>query len=88
MFSRCRTILHNTLLVNSFGAKFQTIIVLFFNKLSIGKKFICKVERLNVKQVDPDEMAHLDLSCLQSLLLSPLAVKEVMINCLPNRLLG
>ena len=23
---------------------------LFFNKLLIGKKFICKVERLNVKQ--------------------------------------
>ena len=37
---------------NSFGAKFQMtfVICFFFNKLSIGKKFICKVERLNVKQ--------------------------------------
>ena len=41
-----------------------------FNKLLLGKKFICKVERLNVKQLDPDETAHyepshLDLCCLQ-----------------------
>ena len=38
---------------NSFGAKFQmTFVVCFFyfNKLPFGKKFICKVERLNVKQ--------------------------------------
>ena len=34
----------------SFGAKFQTFVVCFvLNKISIGKKFICKVERLNVK---------------------------------------
>ena len=37
---------------NSFGDKFQTTFVACFfkNKLSIGKKFICKVKRLNVKQ--------------------------------------
>ena len=36
-----------------FNAKFQTTFVVCFfllNKLSLGKKFICKVERLNVKQ--------------------------------------
>ena len=40
--------------LNSFGAKFQTTYVVcfffYFNKLSFGKKFICKLERLNVKQ--------------------------------------
>ena len=38
---------------NSFGAKFQTTFVVCFfysNKPSLGKTFICKVERLNVKQ--------------------------------------
>ena len=37
---------------NSFGVKNSDYIcrLLFFNKLSIEKKFICKVERLNVKQ--------------------------------------
>ena len=38
---------------NSFGAKVQTSFVVcffYFYKLSIGKTFICKVERLNVKQ--------------------------------------
>ena len=43
---------------NSFGAKFLTTVVVcfysyyyyYFNKLSFGKTFICKVERLNVKQ--------------------------------------
>ena len=38
---------------NSFVAKFQTTFVVcfsFFNKLSLEKKFIPKVERLNVKQ--------------------------------------
>ena len=34
---------------NSFGAKFQTTFD-FFNKLSLEKKFIRKVDRLNVKQ--------------------------------------
>ena len=31
---------------NSFGAKFQTFVVcfFFFNKLSLGKKSICKAE--------------------------------------------
>ena len=40
-------------LVNSSGAKFQTtfvICIFYCNKLSFGKTFICKVERLNVKQ--------------------------------------
>ena len=37
-------------LFNSFGAKCQTKSACFFNKLSLGKKFVCKVERLNVKQ--------------------------------------
>ena len=38
--------------VNSFGAKFQTtsVVCFVFNKLSLGKKFKDKVERLNVKQ--------------------------------------
>ena len=40
---------------NSFSAKFQTTLVVccflcFLNKLSLGKKFICKLARLNVKQ--------------------------------------
>ena len=38
---------------NSFAAKFQTTFVVcfsLFNKLSLEKKFIRKVERLNVKQ--------------------------------------
>ena len=48
-----------------------TFVVCFFlNKLSLGKTFICKVERLNVRSVDPDETAYykparLDLRCLQ-----------------------
>ena len=39
--------------INSFGAKFQTTLVcfsFFLNKLSLEKKFIRKVEILNVKQ--------------------------------------
>ena len=40
--------------INSFGARFQTTFVVFFffyfNKPSLGKTFICKVERLNFKQ--------------------------------------
>ena len=42
-----------SVLVNSFGTKFQTTFVVYFfyfNKPSLGKTFICKVERLNVKQ--------------------------------------
>ena len=50
----------------------------FFNKLSTGKKFRCKVDRLMSNNVDPDELAHkparLDLRCLQKLL-SAMAVK-------------
>ena len=45
--------LSGTKTINSFGAKFQTTFVVcyvFFNKLSVGKKFINKVERPNAKQ--------------------------------------
>ena len=38
---------------NSFGAKFRTtfiVCVFIFFKLALGKTFICKVERLHVKQ--------------------------------------
>ena len=39
---------------------------LFFNKLSLEKKFICKVKGLNVKQCwFIWELSHLDLCCLQ-----------------------
>ena len=55
---------------------------LVFNKLSTGNQFIFKAERLNVKQLDPDETAHyepshLDPRCLQNLLSSPMTVKEL-----------
>ena len=61
------------LFLNSFSAKFQTTLVVcfsFFNKLSLGKKFIRKVERLNVKQRRSRwdgsyEPSLLDLCCLQ-----------------------
>ena len=52
-YSWCRFHNWKEILVSSFGAKFQTKFVLcifIFNKLSLGKTFICKVERLNVKQ--------------------------------------
>ena len=64
----------------SFGAKFRLhlyllvfcffFVLFFFNKLSIGKKLICKVERQNVQERRSDETAHyepshLDLHCLQ-----------------------
>ena len=63
----------NKTLFNSFGAKFQTTFAVcfsFFNKLSLEKKFIRKVERLNVKQHRSRwdgsyEPSHLDLCCLQ-----------------------
>ena len=53
------------ILVNSFGVKFSS------NKLSLGKKLICKIERLNVKLRKSgwpahDEPSHLDLCCLQN----------------------
>ena len=35
---------------NSFGAKFRRTFIIYINKLSLGKPFICKVERLNVSQ--------------------------------------
>ena len=63
------------LLVNSFCAKFQTInvvcflfFVVFFNKLLIGRKFICKVVKLKdwlSNSIDDYEPSHLDLRCLQ-----------------------
>ena len=39
--------------INSFGAKFRRYcrLVFFFNKVTLEKKFIRKVERLNVKQL-------------------------------------
>ena len=53
-------LLHENLLLYSIELKLLTLSVLnfrvhllsafFLNKLSLGKKFICKVERLNVKQ--------------------------------------
>ena len=46
-------LINSTHIINSFGAKFQTTFVVcffYFNKLLFGKTFICKVERLNVKQ--------------------------------------
>ena len=57
---------------NSFGAKCH--LPLFFNKLLLEKKFIRKIERLNVKQRrfrwdGSYEPSHLDLRCLQNLLL-------------------
>ena len=71
---------------NSFGAKFQTTFVVCFfycNKLSFGKTFICKVERLNVKQRRSrwdGSLSRLIWSYVvcKSLLLSPVAVKELM----------
>ena len=70
---------------NSFGAKFQTTFVVccfYLNKLSFGKTFICKVERLNVKQRRSrwdGSMSRLIwiYAVCKSLLLSPVAVKEL-----------
>ena len=57
----------------SLSAPFQTTLVVCyfcFNKLSISKTFISKVDHWMSNIVDPDEMAHyepshLDLRCLQ-----------------------
>ena len=74
------------LLLNSFGAKFQrTFVVCFFfyfHKLWLGKTFICKVERLNVKQHRSRWDGSLSrliwiYAVCKSLLLSPVAVKEL-----------
>ena len=70
---------------NSFGAKFQTTFVVcffYFNKLSFGKTFICKVKRLNVKQRRSrwdGSLSHLIwiYAVCKSLLLSSMAVKEL-----------
>ena len=58
---------------------------LHFNKLSSGKAFICKFERLNVKQ-SRSRWDGLDLCCLQKLLLSPMAVKELTGSAFISRL--
>ena len=57
----------------------------FLNKLSLGKKFICKAERLNVKSVDPDEKAyyepsHLDLCCLQKPIINACGSERVKVS--------
>ena len=73
LYSITKTCLYNLDPLNSFGAKFQTTFVVcfsFFKKLSLEKKFIRKVERLNVKQHRSRwdgsyEPSHLDLCCLQ-----------------------
>ena len=70
------------LVINSFGAKFKTTFVVcffffYFNILSFGKTFICEDERLNSNSVDPDETAHWIYAVCKSLLLSPMAVKEL-----------
>ena len=59
-----------TLAVPNFRPHFRLFLFYFFflNKISLGKKFICKTERLNVS-IDSDETAHyepsfLDLHCL------------------------
>ena len=82
MIIRCFTSL--SIVFNSFGAKFQTTFVVcffYFNKLSFGKTYICKVERLNVKQRRSrwdGSLSHLIwiYAVCKSLLLSPVAVKE------------
>ena len=73
---------------NSFGAQFQMTFVVcffFFNKPSLGKTFICKVERLNVKQRRSRWDGSLSLlfwsyAVCKSLLLLPVAVKELTIK--------
>ena len=70
---------------NSFGAKFQTTFVIcffYFNKLWFGKMFICKVDRLNVKQRRSrwnGALSHLIwiYAVCKSILLLPVAVKEL-----------
>ena len=59
-----------TLSVSNFIRHLSSALFLLSNKLTTRKKFICKVARLNVNSVDPDETAHyepshLDLRCLQ-----------------------
>ena len=61
-------------------------LLFFFNKLSLEKKFIRKVERLNVKSVDPDDTAHMSrliwiYAVCKSLLLSPVAAKVKESHC-------
>ena len=59
----------------------------FFNKLSLEKKILRKVERLNVKpSVNPDETVHMSrliwiYAVCTSLLLSPMAVKVKESHC-------
>ena len=52
----------------------------YFNKLSFEKTFICKVERLNVNSVDPDETSHLDLCCLQKFIIIACGSERVKVH--------
>ena len=59
--------------------------LLFLNKLSIGKKFICKAEDWMSDSVDLDEMAHyersyLDLRCLQKPIITKTRLFKYMEN--------
>ena len=67
-------------LFNSFGAKFlMTFVVCFFilTNCRLERRLYVKLKDWMSNSVDPDEMAHLGLCCLQKLLLSPVAVKEL-----------
>ena len=57
---------------------FFLLLFFYFNKLSLGKTFICKVERLNVKQRRSrlSRLIWIYVVC-KSLLLPPVAVKEL-----------
>ena len=59
--------------------------VFYFNKLSLGKTFICKTDRLNVKQRRSRWDGSLSrliwiYAVCKSLLLSPVAVKELILS--------
>ena len=62
---------------------FFLFLFFFLNKLSLGKKFICKLKDRMSNSVDPDETAHyepshLDLCCLQ---------KPIIIACGSERII-
>ena len=54
--SLCLCLSYLTLSVPNFRRLLSS--VFNFNKPSLGKTFICKVERLTLNSVDPDETAH------------------------------
>ena len=86
----CRQERPESLIINSYSTKFQTTFVVrfffcfffYFNKLSFGKMFICKVEKLNVKQRRSrwdgslSRLIWIHAVC-KSLLSSPTAVEEL-----------